>query len=81
MGTPTKSSRVLPVMSGRSTGENGVTPTGADWGDKGSVSSKNGLVEVGRSGREPELAELAGDRARFRKGVLEPRLMGNWGDA
>lgn len=58
-------------------GENMVPPTGADWGDKASVPSRKGLVEVGRSGREPDATELDGDKARFLKGLLEPRLTGD----
>lgn len=46
---------------------------GADCGESASVSSRNGFVDLGRSGRE--LVEPAdGDRARFRKGLLEPKL-------
>jgi hypothetical protein len=53
-----------------------VPPTGADCGDKASVSSKKGLVEVGRSGRVPDAMELEGDKARFLKGLFDPRLTG-----
>lgn len=53
-------------MSCCSTGENRV-PTGADRGEERlSVSSRKGFVEVGRGGRDPDVAEPAGDRARFR---------------
>ena len=52
---------------------------GADWGDSASESSKNGLVDRGRSGRalaaEPVAEAVVGDRARFRKGLLEPKLI------
>lgn len=64
-------------MSCLSTGETMVDPiTGADCGE--SVSSSKGFVETRRSdwplADAKELAE--GDRARFRKGLLEPRLTG-----
>lgn len=52
---------------------------GADWGEVASVSSRKGFVDVGRP---PELKEFAdGDRARFLKGLLEPRLIGICGEA
>jgi hypothetical protein len=49
---------------------------GADWGDKASLSSKKGFVERGRSGRLLEETDPAteGERARLRKGLLEPKL-------
>ena len=66
-------------MSCFSVGENVVAPVempGADCGDSASASSKNGFVERGRSGRELEWVELAeGDKARLRKGLLEPKLV------
>lgn len=46
---------------------------GADWGEIASVSSRNGLVEVGRSGREAAKFE-AGESARFLNGLLEAKL-------
>lgn len=53
-----------------------VDMPGADCGDSASASSKNGFVERGRSGRELEWVELAeGDKARLRKGLLEPKLV------
>jgi hypothetical protein len=65
-------------MSCFSTGENIDGPVdipGADCGDSASASSKNGFVERGRSGRELEVVEPAeGDKARLRKGLLEPKL-------
>lgn len=64
------------MTSGFSVGENMLGPLempGADCGESASVSSRNGFVDLGRSGRE--LVEPAdGDRARFRKGLLEPKL-------
>lgn len=45
------------------------------------MSSKKGLVEVGRSGRLPDVMELDGDKARLRNGLLEPKLTDNCGDA
>jgi hypothetical protein len=49
---------------------------GADWGDKASLSSRNGFVECGRSGRLLEETDpvTEGERARLRKGLLEPKL-------
>ena len=38
-----------------------------------SASSKNGFVERGRSGRLTDEID-PGERARFRKGLLEPKL-------
>lgn len=74
----TKRSRVLLVTSVFSVGENMaalVVIPGADCGDRASVSSRNGFVDLGRSGREELVVEPAdGDRARFRKGLLEPKL-------
>lgn len=68
-------------MSGLSLGEIMVVPVvmpGADCGDNASESSRNGLVERGRSGRvlaeEPVAEPADGDKARFRKGLLEPKL-------
>lgn len=53
-----------------------VDMPGADCGDSASASSKNGFVERGRSGRELEWVEAAeGDKARLRKGLLEPKLV------
>jgi hypothetical protein len=66
-----------------STGENMVSEErpGADCGDKVSVSSRKGFVDLGRSGRVLDVAELTdGDRARLRNGLLDPRLTGDWGD-
>jgi hypothetical protein len=57
-----------------------MVPVGADCGDKASKSSRKGLVEVGRSGRPPEAMEFDGERARFLKGLFEPRFMGICGD-
>jgi hypothetical protein len=53
-----------------------VDKPGADCGDSASVSSKNGLVDRGRSGRAlvAEPGTVEGERARFRKGLLEPKL-------
>lgn len=66
-------------MSFLSVGENMVAPVdmlGADCGDSASESSKNGFVERGRSGRVLEWVEPAeGDKARLRKGLLEPKLV------
>jgi hypothetical protein len=71
---------VLEVMSCCSTGENRV-PTGADRGEERlSVSSRKGFVEVGRGGRDPDVAEPAGDKARFLKGLLEARLTARRGE-
>jgi hypothetical protein len=65
-------------MSFFSIGENmeaSVDIPGADWGDSASESSKKGFVERGRSGRVLEVVEpAAGDKARLRKGLLEPKL-------
>lgn len=50
---------------------------GADWGDNASLSSRKGFVERGRSGRvfEEETDPVTeGERARLRKGLLEPKL-------
>lgn len=49
---------------------------GADCGDIASLSSKNGFVERGRSGRLFEETDpvTEGERARLRKGLLEPKL-------
>lgn len=62
-----------------SIGEIILTPVdmpGADCGDIASVSSKKGFVERGRSGRLFDETDPAteGERARFRKGLLEPKL-------
>lgn len=69
---------MLLVMSCFSVGENIIGPVdipGADCGDNVSASSKKGFVERGRSGRVPEVVEPAeGDKARLRKGLLEPKL-------
>lgn len=52
-----------------------VDMPGADCGDIASVSSKKGFVERGRSGRFDETDPATeGERARFRKGLLEPKL-------
>lgn len=53
-----------------------VDMPGADCGDIASVSSKNGFVERGRSGRLFDEIDPAtgGERARFRNGLLEPKL-------
>lgn len=73
-------------MSVFSTGETMVPfvdKPGADCGDMASVSSRKGFVDRGRSGRGGfEVPELTvGDRARLRKGLLEPRLTPEVGDA
>lgn len=69
---------MLLVMSCFSVGENIEGPVdipGADCGDSVSASSKNGFVERGRSGRVIEAVEPPeGDKARLRKGLLEPKL-------
>lgn len=68
---------MLLVMSGFSAGENMVAPVdkpGADCGDRASVSSKKGFVDRGRSGRALVVDALDGDKARFRKGLFEPKL-------
>lgn len=58
-----------------------VDKPGADCGDSASVSSRKGFVDRGRSGREFEFTELAvGDKARLRKGLLEPRLTPDVGE-
>lgn len=76
-GEHTKRSRVFCVMSGWS----GNEALGADCGEMGSVSSRKGFVDFGRSGRPPDGIELEGDRVRVRKGLLEPKLTGNcWVD-
>ncbi|KAL4977701.1 hypothetical protein BDW66DRAFT_32253 [Aspergillus desertorum] len=72
-GELTKRSRVFCVMSCWSIRE----LLGADWEEIGSVSSRKGFVDFGRSGRPPEVVELEGDRVRVRKGLLEPRFTGN----
>jgi hypothetical protein len=57
-------------------------PPGADWGESVSVSSRKGFVDRGLSGRllgPGDTGEL-GETARFRKGLLEPRLMLRLGD-
>lgn len=52
-----------------------VDKPGADCGDRASVSSRKGLVDRGRSGRELLAADaFEGDKARFRNGLLEPKL-------
>lgn len=52
-----------------------VDMPGADCGDIASVSSKKGFVDRGRSGRFDETDPATeGERARFRKGLLEPKL-------
>lgn len=53
-----------------------VDKPGADCGDSASVSSKNGLVDRGRSGRAlvTEPGTVEGERARFRNGLLEAKL-------
>lgn len=68
-------------MSALSVGEIMVVPEfipGADWGERASVSSRNGLVDRGRSGRalaaEPEPEAFDGDSARFRNGLFEPKV-------
>lgn len=77
----TKRSRVFPATSCCLSFGKVVLPTGADCGEDGSMSSKKGLVEVGRSGRPPDVMELEGDNARLRNGLLEPKLTGKPGDA
>ena len=53
-----------------------VVMPGADCGERASVSSRKGFVDLGRSGREELVVEPAdGDRARFRNGLLEPKLV------
>jgi hypothetical protein len=51
-----------------------VDKPGADCGESASVSSRKGLVDRGRSGRALAADALDGDRARFLKGLLEPKL-------
>lgn len=51
-----------------------VDKPGADCGESASLSSRNGLVDRGRSGRALAAEALEGDRARFRKGLLDPKL-------
>jgi hypothetical protein len=54
---------------------------GADCGDIGSVSSRKGLVDRGRSGRL-DAAGTEGERARLRNGLLDPKLAAvgeDWG--
>lgn len=70
---------MLLVISGLSVGENILAPVdkpGADCGDSASVSSKNGLVERGRSGTAlvAEPGTVEGERARLRNGLLEAKL-------
>lgn len=74
----TKRSRVLVVISDFSIGEIIVVPVvilGADCGDRVSESSRNGLVERGRSGRLLPVERVEGERARLRKGLLEPKFV------
>lgn len=47
---------------------------GADCGESASVSSRKGFVDRGRSGRALVIDTLAGERARFLKGLFEPKL-------
>jgi len=70
---------VLLVISGFWADGNMVAPVerpGADCGDSASVSSRKGFVDRGRSGRALVGGEGAfdGDKARFLKGLLEPKL-------
>lgn len=51
-----------------------VDKPGADCGESVSLSSRNGLVDRGRSGRALAADALEGDKARFRKGLLDPKL-------
>lgn len=79
-GWHTKRSRVLLAVSWFSGGVD-ITGAGADWATT-SESSRKGLVDVGRSGRARDGAVAEeGDRARFLKGLLEPRLRADWGEA
>lgn len=48
---------------------------GAEYGDRASESSRKGFVERGRSGRVlTDVEPVEGERVRFRKGLLEPKL-------
>ena len=76
---------MLLEMSVFSTGENMVAPVdipGADCGDIESASSRKGLVDRGRSGPLLDATGTEGERARLRKGLLEPKLAAvgdDWG--
>lgn len=51
-----------------------VDEPGADCGETVSLSSRNGLVDLGRSGRALVAGAVDGDKARFRKGLFDPKL-------